>query len=708
MQAASGDAGLTVESGATGNYTIGSSTHGSVILGSNLTISHDGTGTLVIGRPVTGAFRLTKNGTGTLTLSGVNTFTGGLTLNNGTLTLGNNAALGGVGNVFTINGGTIDVTAARTTTNNNAQNWNGDFTFAGSNTLNSGTGAVTMNANRTVTVSASTLTVGGAIGDGGSGYGLTKTGAGTLTLSGANTYAGNTAINAGILTITSNSSLPGFSTPARYSVANGATLGVYNAVTDADIVSMLDTTNFAAGASLGFDTTTASRTYTNAIANTTQGALGITKLGSNTLTLNGSLTFTGGVNVTSGTLTLNGTQNNFGGDVTIGAGSVLNLNTNNIVFSQNIINNGTIGQSANSVTMTITGVISGTGSVISQGNNRNISLNATNNSYQGITSLGGSGGPPVLTVTKLADGGLASSIGSSSSAASNLLLDKAILRYTGTGDNTDRLFTINGSADGDFMTIEANGSGALNFTNTGLIAYGTTNQTRTLTLSGTNTDSNTFAPAIANNGSGAVSLTKNDAGTWVLAGNNTYNGATTVNAGTLVFRNKATRNGNSAVTAVAAGTVGLGVGGGGVTDYTEAEVASLFDNTLSGFTLNSTSGVAIDTTAGSFTQSTSLNGTRALTKLGTNTLTLNATNTYTGATTIKAGTLSIAAITNGGVAGALGNSTNAAGNLTLGGGTLEYTGSTNGATDRDFTLTAGTTSGISVANSTVSLTISGN
>ncbi|MFM8765595.1 MAG: autotransporter-associated beta strand repeat-containing protein, partial [Spartobacteria bacterium] len=81
MQAASGDAGLTVESGATGNYTIGSSTHGSVILGSNLTISHNGTGTLAIERPVTGAFRLTKNGTGTLTLSGANTFTDGLTLN---------------------------------------------------------------------------------------------------------------------------------------------------------------------------------------------------------------------------------------------------------------------------------------------------------------------------------------------------------------------------------------------------------------------------------------------------------------------------------------------------------------------------------------------------------------------------------------------------------------------------------------------------
>lgn len=105
--------------------------------------------------------------------------------------------------------------------------------------------------------------------------------------------------------------------------------------------------------------------------------------------------------------------------------------------------------------------------------------------------------------------------------------------------------------------------------------------------------------------------------------------------------------------------------------------------------------------------STVITGSQSFTKTGNGKLILGAANTYTGATTINAGTLSIAAITNAGVAGALGNSTNAASNLVLGGGTLEYTGSTNGTTNRNFTLTAGTTSGISVTNSTVSLSISG-
>ena len=57
-------------------------------------------------------------------------------------------------------------------------------------------------------------------------------------------------------------------------------------------------------------------------------------------------------------------------------------------------------------------------------------------------------------------------------------------------------------------------------------------------------------------------------------------------------------------------------------------------------------------------------------------LTLTSTNTYTGVTTINAGTISVATIGNGGVAGNLGQATSTATNLVLGGGTLKYTGAT--------------------------------
>jgi autotransporter-associated beta strand protein len=142
-----------------------------------------------------GRLAVVQNG-GVWRNTGNHTFSGGWTLNQGTLLLNG----GGVGTgTFTINGGAIDVTASRVLQNNVAQNWNGDFTFAGSNTLNLGTGAVALGASRTVTVTSSTLTVGGVIS--GVGFGITKAGAGSLALSGSSTYTGPTVINSGTLSV---------------------------------------------------------------------------------------------------------------------------------------------------------------------------------------------------------------------------------------------------------------------------------------------------------------------------------------------------------------------------------------------------------------------------------------------------------------------------------------------------------------------------
>jgi len=146
---------------------------------------------------------LTKSGAGTLILSGANTFTNGLTLSAGILDINNATALGASSSPFTIAGAsTIDNTsgAAITLANTNAENWNANLTFTGTQNLNTGTGAVTLGVTPVVTVSNGTLTVDGAISG---AFGITKAGAGTLVLGGsaANTFTGVVTVNAGTLVL---------------------------------------------------------------------------------------------------------------------------------------------------------------------------------------------------------------------------------------------------------------------------------------------------------------------------------------------------------------------------------------------------------------------------------------------------------------------------------------------------------------------------
>jgi len=144
---------------------------------------------------------LTKTGSGVLTLSSVTDFSGGLTINAGTVAVDAASKLGHRNYTGTfINGGTLRVTG--TTLNNldnNFVNW-GSF-----------------NGGLDIAASANTFTVNSALGGNGS---LTKSGAGTLALTAANAYTGSTTINAGTLLV--NGSLDAASAVA---VDSGGTLG---------------------------------------------------------------------------------------------------------------------------------------------------------------------------------------------------------------------------------------------------------------------------------------------------------------------------------------------------------------------------------------------------------------------------------------------------------------------------------------------------
>ena len=295
--------------------------------GSSLTVS----GAVTIGH------QISKTGAGVLTISGSNTGSGGINFAAGTLVIGNDNALGT--GTFSIGAGTTVDTGAAAIVNagNNVQNWNGNFTFTGTNTLNLGTGAVALGDNVIATVSAQTLTVGGAIGDGAATFGLTKSGAGALILNGANTYGGLTALTNGNLTLNGNNS----GASGGVTMAAGATLNIGHA-------NALGSGTLTLDGGILNNTSGGTMTLGGNVAQVWNGAFNF--LGTNDLVMGaGAVTLgaTTPVTVTAGNLTVNGViddglntfnvEKNGAGTLTLAAlntyGGVTGLNEGTLVIA---------------------------------------------------------------------------------------------------------------------------------------------------------------------------------------------------------------------------------------------------------------------------------------------------------------------------------------------------------------------------------------
>ncbi len=285
----------------------------------------DGTYNLIAGSNQTLDIFVGLGGTGSfIQTGGTNTLNSGGT--GGTLYLGEDAGgmgtyllsggllntykiIGGSGTgIFDFNGGTLQAGAA-------------DSAFmAGLTTANVQAGGAVIDTNQyDITISQPLLHDSVPAIDGG----LTKIGAGTLTLSGSNGYTGVTSVDAGTLEFAQELSLYGDNaaqwTAANIKVSPGAILalrvGGAGDFTSSDLTGLLAlgsaTGGFENGSYAGIDTNDGNFTYSAPISNPNGGAnaLGIVKTGSNALTLAGVETYTGNTTVTSGTLAITGTLN---------------------------------------------------------------------------------------------------------------------------------------------------------------------------------------------------------------------------------------------------------------------------------------------------------------------------------------------------------------------------------------------------------------
>jgi autotransporter-associated beta strand protein len=231
---------------------------------------------------------LVKNGTGALTLSGANTYSGNTVLNNGTLNINNSSAIGS--GSFVINGGTIDnTTGLLTLSTNNTQTWNGSFSFNGTGSLNMGTGAITLSKDITVSVNGSSPIVeAGIIND--NVNSLTINGIGVFDLSGQAIQLNSLFVLAGTFnTNNSNISLKGeFNNGGAFNPGTGSV--IFNGTSNQLLEGGTSTSfyNLTLNNSAGL-TLEQSETVTNALTLTS----GQVTLGINNLTIGSSGSISG-------------------------------------------------------------------------------------------------------------------------------------------------------------------------------------------------------------------------------------------------------------------------------------------------------------------------------------------------------------------------------------------------------------------------------
>lgn len=351
-----GTARLGENQAATGVFT------GNVSLGKSAELYAAAGGAAVFAGSISGAGGIAKEGAGQVLLQGSNSYSGGTSVDEGILRAHSSGALG-AGGVNVGSGGAL-ILENTSHVDVNGLSGGGSLTLNGADVVETGAGDTTFSG-----------TIAGT-------HGITKTGSGSLTLSGDNTYAGGTGINGGVVRAHSSNAL-GTGTVA---IGAGGTLSIENEVTT-NVNGLSGSGDLVLDDGFLFEHGSGATEFSGTVS----GSGGMSKAGTGSLTLSGNNTYTRGTSVDSGTLRVRSDSGLGAGIVNVNAAGTLSLENGANVSINGLSGTGALALAGGDLrevgngSSTFSGDISGTGGVTKAGGGTLVLSGA--NDYAGTTTV---------------------------------------------------------------------------------------------------------------------------------------------------------------------------------------------------------------------------------------------------------------------------------------------------------------------------------